>query len=278
MSSSLSDASLRVIPSLPGGRGRWLGCLAVVLALAGCASIPPDQLEPGDRFEAGNRSVYEFNEGLDRVALKPVSSAYIDHVPLPVRASVDHFYDNLTYIDTILNGFLQGKGKQGVSDLTRFVVNTTVGILGFFDVATSLGLPRHQEDFGQTLGVWGAGTGEYLVYPLIGPGGARDTGGVVAGWMTNPLFYVAAPVAIPLGVIGIVDSRARKEGFIRFRDEAALDPYIFTRETYLQHRRSEVYDGNPPPAELALFDDPSPELQVAPGMPGPAPAAPESTP
>lgn len=264
----------------PAQRCRFLlpVSLAILWALGGCASIPQDQRDPGDRLESGNRSVYRFNEGLDRMVLKPVSSAYTDHVPQPIRTSVSHFYDNLTYPSTILNNFLQGKVRQSASDLVRFGVNSTIGILGFFDVATPAGLPKHKEDFGQTLAVWGAGTGEYLVYPLIGPSGVRDTGGVVVGWLTNPLFYVAAPVAIPLGVISVVDLRARMEGFVKFRDEAALDPYIFTRESYLQNRRFEVYDGNPPPVKFELFDEAAPEPQAGPAMPEPTLAAPGTTP
>lgn len=273
-----ADEFYRVARALPGGRTRWLGSLFIALALGGCASIPPDQLEPGDRLESGNRSVYKFNEGLDRMVLKPVSSAYANHVPQAVQTSVSHFYDNLTYIDTILNDFLQGKGKQGGSDLVRFGVNSTFGVLGFFDAATPAGLPKHKEDFGQTLGVWGAGSGEYLVYPLIGSSGVRDTGGVVVGWLTNPLFYVAAPVAIPLGVISVVDLRARKEGFVKFRDEAALDPYIFTRESYQQNRRFEIYDGKPPPVKFELFDETAPEPQAGSALPDPALAVPGAAP
>ncbi len=269
---------LRVIPPGPGRHFVWLGSLVIVLALGGCASIPQDQRDPDDALETVNRPVYDFNEGLDRAVLKPVSSAYTDHIPQLVRTGVSNFYDNLLYLDTVLNSFLQGKLSQGFSDFGRFGLNSTVGILGLFDVATPLGLTQHREDFGQTLGVWGAGTGEYLVYPLIGPSGVRDTGGVVVGWLTNPLFYLAAPVAIPLGVIGVVDLRARKEGFVKFRDAAALDPYVFTRESYLQHRQSEIYDGNPPPVKFELFDEAAPESQAGSPMLEPALAAPGTAP
>lgn len=245
--------------------------LAIALGLGGCASIPPEEREPGDRFEASNRSIDRFNDGLDRAVLKPVSSAYVKHVPQPARTGVSNFYGNLLYFDTILNGFLQGKVKQGASDLARFGVNSTIGLLGFFDVATPLGLQQHDEDFGQTLAVWGAGSGEYVVYPLLGPSGVRDTGGVVVSLLTNPIMYVAAPVAIPLGVLNIIDLRARKEGFVRFRDEAALDPYVFTRESYLQNRRFEVYDGNPP---RIRYDDLEPEPAAVPALPQALPGAP----
>ena len=244
------------IPTLRNRLVLWAQGLCLVLAVGGCASIPPDQRDPGDRFEAGNRSVYNFNEGLDRVALKPVSRAYVDHIPQVVRTAASNFFNNLRYLDTVLNGFLQGKVEQGSSDLMRFGINSTIGILGLFDVATKMGLPAHNEDFGQTLGVWGAGPGEYLVYPLIGPSGVRDTGGIVVSLLTNPIVYMASPVAIPLGIISVIDLRARNEGFTRFRDTAALDPYIFTRESYLQYRQFEVYDGKPPRVKLEFLDDP----------------------
>lgn len=269
------------ISSAPGQRLRSRGVVAIaavalVSGLGGCASIPPDEREPGDRFEPANRAVYEFNDDLDRVVLKPAATTYTRHVPQPARTVVSNFFDNLMYFDTILNGFLQGKLVQGVSDLTRFGVNTTFGLLGLFDVATPLGLQRHDEDFGQTLGVWGAGPGQYLVYPLLGPSGVRDTGGVIVSLLTNPLMYVAAPVAIPLSALNIVDLRSRSEGFVRFRDAAALDPYVFTRESYLQNRVSEIYDGDPP---RVSFDDvefdppaePAPPPESAPPAPAPAP-------
>jgi len=273
--------SCLVVPFLgpiPAARSRLiLGAqgLCLVLALGGCASIPPEQRDPGDRFEAGNRAVYDFNEGLDRVALKPVSKAYVEYIPQPVRTAASNFFDNLRYLDTVLNGFLQGKVAQGSSDLARFGINSTIGILGFFDVASKVGLPPHNEDFGQTLAVWGAGPGEYLVYPLIGPSGVRDTGGVVVSLLTNPIFYVASPVAIPLGIISVVDLRARNEGFTRFRDAAALDPYIFTRESYLQYRQYEIYDGKPPRLKLEFFDDPGVDPQAVKMAPEPAPVHPE---
>lgn len=245
------------ISSLAGRCLRSRGMIGIAAAvllsgLGGCASIPLDEREPGDRFEPVNRTVFEFNDDLDRVVLKPVSTAYVDRVPQPARTVVSNFFDNLLYFDTILNSFLQGKLVQGVSDLTRFGVNSTFGLLGLFDVATPLGLQRHDEDFGQTLGVWGAGPGQYLVYPLLGPSGVRDTGGVIVSLLTNPLMYVAAPIAVPLSVMNIIDLRSRSEGFVRFRDAAALDPYVFTRESYLQNRVSEIYDGDPP---RVRFDD-----------------------
>ena len=254
------------------GQSARMASLALLGALvAGCSSVPVAERDPGDRFEAGNREVYAFNDSLDTAVLKPVSSAYVRTVPEPARNAAGRFFDNLLYVDTILNGFLQGKVGQGFSDLARFGVNSTFGLLGFFDVATPLGLPQHKEDFGQTLAVWGAGRGEYLVYPVLGPSGVRDTGGVVVSLLTNPIVYAAPPVAIPLGVLNIIDLRSRKEGFAQFRDQAALDPYIFTRESYLQNRTFEVYDGKPPKQKFELFDDvAAPVDQPAKEEPAPA--------
>jgi phospholipid-binding lipoprotein MlaA len=232
-----------------------IGGLGLVALLAGCSAVPVAERDPGDRFESGNREVYVFNEELDKAVLKPAANAYVDTVPEPARNAASRFFDNLLYVDTILNGFLQGKIEQGFSDLARFSLNSTLGLLGFFDVATPMGLPRHDEDFGQTLAVWGAGSGEYLVYPVLGPSGVRDTGGIVVSLLTNPIVYAAAPVAIPLGVLNIIDLRARQESFAQFRDQAALDAYIFTRESYQQNRTFEVYDGNPPRQKLEVFEE-----------------------
>lgn len=266
---------------IPTARNRlacWVPGLCLLLVMGGCASIPPDQRDPGDRFEAGNRSVYNFNDGLDRAVLKPASKAYVEYIPRPIRTATSNFFNNLRYPDTVLNSFLQGKVAQGSSDLVRFGVNSTVGIVGLFDVASKMGLPSHQEDFGQTLAVWGAGSGEYLVYPLIGPSGVRDTGGIVVSLLTNPLVYMASPVAIPLGIISVIDLRAHNEGFTRFRDAAALDPYIFTRESYLQYRQFEIYDGKPPRVKLEFLDEPAggePQAEKIAPAPAPSPPGPQ---
>lgn len=253
-----------VIPPVPGRGFLWLASGFIVWALGGCMSIPQDQSDPDDALESLNRPIYDFNEGLDRLALKPVTHAYTSHVPQEVRSGVSHFYDNIQYLNTVLNGFLQGKVGQGFSDLARFGINSTVGVLGVFDVATPLGFEQHREDFGQTLAVWQASDGAYVVYPVLGPSNVRDTGGIVVNLLTNPILYAVPPIAIPLGILEVVDLRARNEGFVRFRDVAAdkLDPYAFTRASYLQHRQSEIYDGNPPRPKYELFDDPADDSQI----------------
>jgi phospholipid-binding lipoprotein MlaA len=240
-------------PKSPIPFGSSLG-LAFLLALTGCASIPGGDHDPQDPHEGFNRSMYEFNDDLDRAVMKPVATGYTRALPQPVRTGVSNFYDNLTYLDTTINSYLQGKVVQGTSDLGRFIINTTFGIVGIFDVATHLGLEKHDEDFGQTLAVWGAREDSYVMYPVFGPSSVRDTGGIVVSMLTNPVFYAAAPVAIPLGILQAVDLRARQEGFVRFRDEAALDPYLFTRDSYLQHREHEIRDGVQ--GRRSIYDEP----------------------
>jgi phospholipid-binding lipoprotein MlaA len=240
-----------------------IACLGVV---TGCSSLPAGEPDPDDPHEGFNRSMYEFNDDLDRAILKPVADGYTSALPQPVRTGVSNFYDNLTYLDTTINSFLQGKVMQGTSDLGRFIVNTTLGIAGIFDVATYMGLEKHDEDFGQTLAVWGVKDDQYLMYPVLGPSSVRDTGGVIVSMLTNPVFYAAAPVAVPLGILQGVDQRARKEGFVRFRDEAALDPYLFTRDSYLQNREFEILDGNLP--RRSIYDEP---IEPAPGPGNPKP-------
>lgn len=239
-----------------------IACLGL---LAGCASATVTaEHDPDDPHEGFNRSMYEFNDDLDRAVLKPVANGYASVLPQPVRTGVSNFYDNLTYLDTTLNSFLQGKVVQGASDLGRFIVNSTLGIAGIFDVASYMGLEKHNEDFGQTLAVWGVKDDEYLMYPALGPSSVRDTGGLLVTMLTNPVFYAAAPVAVPLSILQGVDQRARSEGFVRFRDEAALDPYLFTRDSYLQHREFEIFDGTVP--RRSIYDEPV--------EPTPAPATP----
>lgn len=222
---------------------------------SGCASAPRKS-DPHDPLERANRAVDRFNEALDRAILKPAADAYVKITPQPVRTSVSNFFDNLAYPNVILNDLLQGKMEQGVSDTARFVWNSTVGIFGLFDVASHMEMKPHEEDFGQTLGVWGSGAGPYLVLPLLGPSTVRDTTGLPITYVTNVLFYVGqASVTFPLAVLSTIDLRARAAGFMRFRDVAALDPYLFTRESYLQYRTYLIYDGEVPRAKLLEEED-----------------------
>lgn len=239
-------------------RANWIGLLLFLFLVAssGCASTP-GKSDPHDPLERPNRAVYRFNQAVDKAVLKPAADAYVKITPQPVRTSVSNFLDNLAYPNVILNDFLQGKMEQGVSDTARFIWNSTVGIFGLFDVASHMDMAPHDEDFGQTLGVWGSGSGPYLVLPLLGPSTVRDTTGLPVTYATNVLFYIgqAASVTLPLTVLYAIDLRARSAGAMRFIDVAALDPYLFARESYLQYRTYLIYDGHVPRAKLLEEED-----------------------
>jgi len=214
------------------------------------ASAAEDPCLKGDPYEDINRRFYDVTEDIDRGIFEPVADTYIEHVPNSVRKSVGNFYSNLAYPNVVLNGLLQGKVKQGVEDGLRFIVNTTVGLGGIFDPASSVGLEKHDEDFGQTLGVWGVDNTSYMYIPILGPSSNRDLIGLPVTIASNMLFYagffVGAPVTVPLGLLAAVDKRAQFTEQMRIRDQAALDRYIFTREAYWQYRDNLVFDGKPP--------------------------------
>lgn len=233
--------------------------LAFILILQGCSTLSKkdsDDVDPIDPHEDINRVSYNFTDKVDRVFFEPVVDVYVEYVPNAAQRSIGNFYDNLSYPNVVLNAFLQGKVKQGFADGLRFLVNSTIGLFGLFDMATHMGLEKHDEDFGQTLGVWGVDTGSYLFIPIMGPSSKRDVASVPVTMVTNVLFYVGAVagagVFAPLTVLGAVDKRARLAGPMRIRDQAALDPYLFVREASLQQREFLVYDGNPP---LDLYDE-----------------------
>ena len=236
--------------------------LSAVL-FAGCATIPQNgqsdqtarNVNPVDPYENTNRTFYKITDAVDRHVLEPVANAYIVHVPSPLRRSIGNFYDNIAYPNVALNAFLQGKVQQGLEDTLRFAVNSTIGLFGLFDMATPMGLKQNDEDFGQTLGVWGVDTGSYLFLPFLGPSSSRDVSSIPVSVFTNALFYItSAAVFAPIGILGIIDKRARLSGSMLIRDQAALDAYLFVREASLQQRKHQIYDGNPPPES---YDDSS---------------------
>ena len=219
-----------------------------------------DPCSQGDPYEKFNRRFYEVTEDIDRGIFEPVADSYIENIPDSVRESVGNFYSNLAYPNVALNALLQGKVKQGIGDGLRFIVNTTVGLGGIFDPAASLGLEKHDEDFGQTLGVWGVDNTSYMYIPILGPSSNRDLIGLPVTIASNMLFYagffVGAPITVPLGLLAAVDKRAQHTEQMRIRDQAALDRYIFTREAYWQYRENLVFDGKPPTeAYDSLFID-----------------------
>ena len=213
------------------------------LLLAGCAT--PQRPDP---LEAMNRRVFAFNDALDEAVLAPVARGYARVVPAKVRHSVGNVFSNPLDVGSAINLFLQGRPIDGLSDLARFGVNTTVGVFGIFDPATPWGMPRHGEDFGQTLGRWGVGPGAYVVWPLLGPSALRDSLAMPVDYVTSPRFELAAT---PLQVTQARSSLLSASSML---DEVALDRYLFVRDFYLQRRQSLVYDGNPPLSTLTSAD------------------------
>ncbi len=226
-----------------------LSILLLLLAmglLGGCATTA----NQGDPLEGLNRVFYDINDGLDTHLIRPIAEGYQKVTPKPVRTGVTNFFDNVSYINVIFNDVLQGKINQGLADSGRFIINSTIGIGGLFDPASSMGLDKHEEDLGQSFGVWGAGEGAYLNLPLFGSSSVRDAPDLATSTYLNPLFYVTSTVTIPLGALNVINKRANLLEVTRVRDEAALDPYIFTREAYRQKRIFDIYDGNPPAQNL----------------------------
>ncbi len=200
-----------------------------------------------DPIEGFNRAMYAFNDGLDKAVIKPVAKGYDAVLPNPVRTGVTNFFGNIADLFIGVNNLLQGKVSDGGSDLGRVAVNTTVGVLGVFDVASGMGLEKHEEDFGQTFGRWGMGSGAYVVLPLLGPRTVRDTGGLVLDMATDPVAYIDhVPTRNTLLALRVINDRANLLPAEKVIEEAALDKYSYIRDAYLQRRRSLVYDGNPP--------------------------------
>lgn len=229
-------------------------CFVLTLAVlaSACAHMPAD--EPADPLEPVNRGVYKFNRAADTYVLRPVARTYKSYFPDEIRRGFSNFLDNLFYPTTIVNDVLQLKPAQAGKDLGRFLLNTTVGLLGFLDVAAPLGLPRNDEDLGQTLGRWGVGEGWYLMLPLLGPSTNRDLLGRLGDGVTSsPTAYVDLYPSLAISGADAIDTRAKLLDADKFLDEQ-LDPYIFIRTTYLQNRFNKVFDGNPP-REKFDFDD-----------------------
>ncbi len=230
---------------------RYFFVILLLGLLPSCATVQNDY----DPLVQLNRGTESFNTVVDKVSLKPIAKGYQVVTSKNVRGMVSNFYDNATYLNTVVNDFLQGKGQQGFEDFARFIINSTIGIAGLADAATSIGLEKHDEDFGQTLAVWGANQGAYIVYPFLGPNSLRNTPGFITETATDPLFWaafvVAPQVTIPFTVLKYIDKRSRLMEASDMRDELALDPYLFTREAWRQSREYKIYDGNPPASNTA---------------------------
>ena len=212
------------------------------------AAAPAAAQSADDPAEPFNRAMYEFNDGLDRVALKPLAQVYDFVTPLPVRVGFTNFINNFRDIPNAINNLLQGKVVDAVSDVGRIALNSSFGILGVIDVATEFGLERHNEDFGQTLGRWGMPSGPYVMLPLFGPSTVRDTFALPVDYAFAGRHLVIERVAIRNTLTGFeqINDRAALLGAEKALDEAALDKYVFIRNFYLQRRQNLVYDGSPP--------------------------------
>lgn len=198
----------------------------------------------GDPFEGFNRNMFSFNRGLDRVIVKPVATAYVALIPSPVRSCVANFFGNLSDVWTTVNDVLQAKGRAAINDGGRVLMNTTFGVLGCFDLASRAGVEKRKEDFGQTLGHWGIGEGAYLVLPVLGPSTLRDTVALPADSYGDLVQHVDhVRTYNQLSVLRIVDLRSQLLDATDMVDAAALDAYSFTRDAFLQRRRSLVDDG-----------------------------------
>lgn len=268
--------------------GPWLPMwLALCVALAGCATTGARTDDAGaagadqtadndDPLESFNRAMFTFNDKLDRYFLKPVAKGYRAVVPSPARTGISNFFSNLHEPGVMVNDVLQGKFGHAASDLGRFLVNTTIGIYGLFDVATHFGLERHNEDFGQTLGKWGVGSGPYLVLPFFGPSNFRDAPSLYVDYELYPPSHMEEQsTASKLYGVEVISTRAQllEAGDI-LEQAAGQDPYVFVREAYRQRRRSLIQDGGeakPAPLDPSIFEEEAPAPEPAePGSPAPA--------
>jgi len=234
-------------------RGILKGALLVLVMLSApgttLAEPVPDPLQPF------NRAMFTFNDVVDRAVFRPLAVGYRAVLPQPVRNGVNNFFNNLRAPTTLLNDILQGKPQRAQETINRFLVNSTIGLLGFVDIATRIGFPKHQEDYGQTLAVWGVPAGPYIVLPLLGPSTLRDAVGKV------PEFYIADPLwepddtAVTIARFGVraVDIRSRLLDLDRVI-KMQVDPYLFFRETYLQNRQRAILDGVQPDRSGASKD------------------------
>lgn len=244
--------------SLTAAAWRPIAACCALLLLAGCATTGAGN--PADPWEPANRKVYAFNDAVDRATLKPVAKRYERNVPKWMRTSVTNFFANLDMPVTIANQLLQGKLKGAGQSTLRFAMNTTLGIGGLFDPATDASLPRHDEDLGQTLGLWGVPPGPYVMLPMLGPAHLRDVPSQVFNRFLEPFYWYnyGSERWISLGV-SLLDKRARLLP-LDATLERTYDPYAFIRDAYSQRRLFQVYDGDVPeellPKDEEEFDEP----------------------
>ena len=224
----------------------WLAALLLcVSALGGCAGGAP--LVAHDPLEPLNRQVFKFNDALDTAIVKPVAIAYRDHTPTPLRQGIGNVFNNLQDSWSVVNNLLQLKTDYAYDSLVRVAINTLLGVAGVVDVASELGIERHTQDFGHTLGVWGVPPGPYLVLPILGPSSLRDALALSVDWQGDPLGQLPnESVRNAALLLRGLDTRAGLLKATSMLEEAALDRYTFARDASLQNRRNNIFDGNPP--------------------------------
>ena len=258
-----------------------IGIFLLAVFLGGCAGAgvrdgdadAAFDEETYDPFEPFNRAMFAFNETFDAWLAKPVAKGYDWLLPRPVKTSVGNFFGNLFQPAVAVNDPLQGKVKQSGRDTGRFVVNSTVGVLGLFDVAKSMGLEPMDEDWGQTFAVWGVGEGPYFVWPIIGPRYLRETVGWGFDWVSRPTTHIEDPYwSWGLVSLEFIDIRARLLPAEKVLEQAAGDDkYLFIREAYRQRRLNLIYDGNPPKPKF-FDEDEFDDNNTAPSPPADTPA------
>jgi phospholipid-binding lipoprotein MlaA len=233
---------------------KWILLLAGLL-LTGCATLPsgkPDARDPWERF---NRASFKFNDGIDRAVGRPVAKAYVKVTPRPIRTGISNVFSNLNNVTTVFNDVLQGKIRQAGRDSTRFLLNSTLGLAGLFDPATSAGLENNDEDFGQTLGKWGVKAGPYVMLPFLGPSTVRDTFSRSVDQFTDPTNYLEDDsTRYIIRGVEIIDLRA---GLLDLDEQLnrSYDRYAFVRNAWLQRREFKVKDGNVEDDSAALEEE-----------------------
>jgi len=228
---------------------RLAAVLAAGLCLGGCAD--PSAGSNNDPYENTNREVFAFNQRLDRIALRPAAERYVKYVPEGVRDSIRNALGNLDTPAIFANDMLQGRGKDAGATMGRFLLNSTFGVAGLFDVGAHVGIAAHHSDFGQTLAVWGVEDGPYMMMPMLGPMAPRDGTGQIVDFAMDPMLYIAIPGhyywIFARKYVSIVDTRARNLEALDEIERDSLDFYAATRSLYRQYRENEIRNGTPPP-------------------------------
>ena len=254
---------------------RFAFAVSAAAVLGGCATVQsPDSRDPWEGF---NRRVYTVNDAVDRAVLKPVAQAYQYVTPTPVRSCVSNMFSNLGEVWSATNSFLQGRGLDGINTMGRFMLNTTMGVGGCFDIASETGANKNPNDFGTTLGVWGVGHGPYLVLPILGPSTIRDGVGLDIGVMGNPLSLSQIDEVRwrnSLFGLSVVNTRSNLLEVTDTVDRTAIDPYSFVRDAYLQRRDAQVRgQGGSGDADLPDYSDDEDDAAATPASAATQPAA-----